>query len=146
MRSTQLVVLMLTAGAALADAPAWVAKSNQNAQVLLEVMARYSPESAGQYGVTGLDEQIFDIKPNSRERQKRDTIAAEKALAARLKTEKDPLVRQDLQIMIDSAHDEVRGFDLREKYYVPYFSVSRSIYAGIHALLDDQVAANRRPA
>jgi len=146
MRSRCLAVLILAACCAVADTPAWVAQSNRNAQVLLEIMARYSPESAGQYGVSGLDEQIFDIKPNSKERQKRETVAAGKILATRLKSEKDPLVRQDLQILIDSARDDVRGFELREKYYIPYFSVFRSIYNGIQALLADQVAAGRRPA
>ena len=139
-------VLILAAGAAFAESPAWVAKSNRNAQVLLEIMSRFSPESAAQYGMTGLDEQIFDIKPKAGERQASALTAAGRTLTARLQSETDPLVRQDLQILIDAARDDVRGFELRRKYYVPYFGMPRSIYSGIHALLDDQVAAARRPA
>jgi len=139
-------ILFIGLTTALADSPAWVAKSNQNAQVLLEIMARYSPESAGGYGVTGLDDRILDLNPKSDERQARETKAAEKTLRARLQSETDPLVRQDLEILIDAAQKNVRGYELNQKYYIPYFSVPRSIYYGIQSLLDDQTAADRRPA
>ena len=138
--------LILAAGAAFAESPAWVAKSNRNAQVLLEVMARFSPESAAQYGMTGLDEQIFDIKPKSGERQASALQRARRTLTTRLQAETDPLVRQDLQILIDAAGDEVRGFELYRKYNVTHFSVARAIYGGVHALLDDQAPPARRPA
>jgi hypothetical protein len=41
--------------------PAWVQKSNESAQLLIEIAARYSPESAARSGVTGLDERITVI-------------------------------------------------------------------------------------
>src|SRR5712692_2903407 len=139
-----IVVIGLTP--ALADSPAWVAKSNQNARVLLEIIARYSPESAGRYGVNGLDDRIVDLSPKSDERRAREVKAAGETLRARLQSETDPLVRQDLEILIDAARKNVRDYELNEKYYIPYVSVPRSIYGGIHSLLDDQVAADRRPA
>src|SRR5438552_17110198 len=43
--------------------PAWIQRSNANAQVLLEVLARFAPEQAGQFGVPGLDEQVLDLRP-----------------------------------------------------------------------------------
>ena len=36
--------------------PAWVARSNANAKLLLEVGAKYDPESASERGVDGYDE------------------------------------------------------------------------------------------
>ena len=65
MKIGRCTVLVLAIGSVLAEPPAWVAESNRNAQVLLDVMAHFSPESAGQYGMTGFDEGIFDIKPKS---------------------------------------------------------------------------------
>src|SRR5207247_2019991 len=47
-------------GGAPTPAP-WVARSDENAQVLLQVMAHFAPEQAAHFGVTGVDDQIFDL-------------------------------------------------------------------------------------
>src|SRR4051812_6225364 len=107
------ILLALALATGEAASPAWVEKSNQNARVLLEIMTRYSPESAAQYGITGVDERIFDIRPNAAEREAKELSAAAKTLAARAGSETDPLVRQDLQILVDAARDDVRGYELR---------------------------------
>ena len=126
--------------------PAWVARSNQNAQVLLEVIARFNPESAGQLGVEGRDEQIIDLKPGVVERSNQATSAAAQVLKGRLASEKDPAVRQDLEILIRSAESNVRGNEIGEKYDIPYFFPARTIFSGLRALLDDQIAPERRQA
>src|SRR4051794_35431699 len=90
---------------ALAAPVEWVEKSNRNAQVLLEQQARFFPESSGKSGVSGVDEQIIDWKPGTEQRQIQASKQAEKELAARLAAEKDPLVRQDLEILIGAVHD-----------------------------------------
>ena len=130
---------------AFADSPAWVEKSNRNAQVLLKLQARFFPESAGESGVSGVDEQIIDMKPDAPERQMQAMKAAELELVARLGLEKDPLVRQDLEILIGAVRDSNRGIGLNRKYYVPYANVAQIVYGGLNGLLDDQIAANRRP-
>ena len=57
----------MTAGAPLAQDPrAWIAVSNRHAQVLLDVLARFAPESAGQFGVTGLDEAVSNLSTENR--------------------------------------------------------------------------------
>ena len=131
---------------AFADSPAWVEKSNRNAQVLLKLQARFFPESAGKSGVSGVDEQIIDMKPDAPERQMQAMKAAELELVARLGLEKDPLVRQDLEILIGAVRDSNRGIGLNRKYYVPYANVAQIVYGGLNGLLDDQIAVNRRPA
>ena len=47
----------------------WVEQSNRHAQVLLEVLARVSPESAGGLGVKWLDDQIADVSDEAVRRQ-----------------------------------------------------------------------------
>ena len=126
--------------------PAWVARSNQNAQVLLEVIARFSPESAGQIGVEGFDEQVVDWKPGIAERSNRATREAAQVLKGRLASEKDEAVRQDLLILIKAAENNVRGSEIGERLDIPYFVPARTIFSGLRALLDDQVAAQRRQA
>src|SRR5437764_9019581 len=73
-------------------------------------------------------------------------MLAAKTLRARLDAETDPLVRQDLEILIKAADQTIHEYQLDEKYYIPYRDVMQTIFGGIQALLDDQVAAARRPA
>ncbi|MDQ1921113.1 hypothetical protein [Massilia pseudoviolaceinigra] len=55
-----LAMLSLCAAVSAAE-PAWVTKSNANAKLVLNVMAKYAPESASGLGVDGYDEQITDL-------------------------------------------------------------------------------------
>ena len=66
--------------------PAWVTKSNENAKVLLNVMAKYSPESASNLGVDGYDDKISDFSRDQFEAINKDTRAAIAELQKRLKT------------------------------------------------------------
>ena len=141
-----LVLAALPAAAAPAPAPAWVQRSDENTQVLLEVLARFGPEGAGQLGVPGLDEQILDLSPGFPERSKAAAREAAGELRRRLATEKDPAVRQDLQILINAAEDNIRGAEMEEKYFLPYFNVTQIVFGGLQTLLDDQIEASRRPA
>ncbi len=67
-------------------------------------------------------------------------------LRRRLKSETDPVVRQDLEIMIRAADLEIRSRDLQDKLTLPYSFVSRQIFFGLRGLLDDQVQPERRKA
>ncbi len=143
------VVLLLCLLPAIAFAqtpPAWVARSNQNAQLLIDINARYAPEGAGASGATGLDDRVTVITPDMPERIRADMKAAGKELQSRLASEPDPLVRQDLQILIDSADRDVRQSEIYERHILPYFNVAGLVYSGISSLLQDQVVEARRPA
>ena len=49
--------------------PEWVQRSNEIAYKILESGAKFAPEFAGQTGVSGYDEEIFDLGPKLFERQ-----------------------------------------------------------------------------
>lgn len=132
--------------AAPASNPDWVKQSNVNAQVLLEVLARFNPEQAGQFGVEGLDEQVIDLKPGVNERSRAALKQADETLHKRLTGEKNPQVRQDLEILVDASAEAIRGGDLTEKYDIPYFNMPQLMFGGLRALLDDQIPAARRQA
>src|SRR3546814_19375967 len=71
MKKLLLITLLLFAGVAwAAEPPAWVAESNGNAQVLLKVMAEFSPESAAELGDDGYDDRIVDLGPTVDERSR----------------------------------------------------------------------------
>jgi hypothetical protein len=55
-------------------------------------------------------------------------------------------VRQDIEILIDSARDNITGNDLNYRLQVPYFDAVQVVFFGIRGLLDDQVAPERRAA
>ena len=124
----------------------WVARSNVYAAQLLADIAMFSPETAGSLGVDGLDEEIFDLKPGVYERandQLRQRIAVlEKALAK----EQDLKLRQDLGIMIKWLRNNVTSSELERANMLPYYNVTQTVFSGLRALIDPQVAAERYPA
>ncbi len=134
------------AATAHAAAPAWVERSNQDAQVLLKVLARFNPEAAARFGVSGVDEQVVDVQPNFLERERQALRQAQGELERMLAEEKDPAVRQDLEIMIKTAKRNTRESELEEKYELLYLNLHQLVFFGTRALLDDQVAPERRPA
>ena len=107
-------------------------------------MARFTPEFAGFVGVEGLDREVLDLKPGLDERQEQASRQAVTELEARLAAEKDPRVRQDLEIMIANGRDNLEGAALNRKYLLPYFDAPQTIFQGLQALLDEQVPAERR--
>jgi uncharacterized protein (DUF885 family) len=125
---------------------AWIARSNEYAKKLVELQAKYGPESAGRMGVEGLDEAIMQLPADRREKQRAEAVAMQAQLEKWQAAEKDPLVKQDLQIMAKAMKNFVRGTDLSAQYNLPYFNASAIIFGGIQSLLDDQVAESRRKA
>ncbi|WP_164928547.1 DUF885 domain-containing protein [Gloeobacter violaceus] len=126
--------------------PAWIERSDADARVLLEVTARFAPEQAASFGLEGLDERISDLSAGYDERQQKAYTEAATELGRRLTAEKDPLVRQDLEILIEAARDNARELELNRKYMLPYLDMSRLLFFSLSSLLDDQVAPARRPA
>jgi len=141
-----LAAAAIPARASQAAAPAWVEKSDRNTQLLLDQLARFSPEGAGRLGIAGLDEQIRDLKPGFRERSRTASQKVRAELQKRLAAETDPKVKQDLEILIGTIDDGRRGSELDDKYELPYFNVTQTVFGGLRALLDDQVEPSRRPA
>ncbi|MFT4047523.1 MAG: DUF885 domain-containing protein [Solimonas sp.] len=146
MKMIRMVVLALAVVCvnAQAEAPAWVAESNRNAEVLLKVIAEFNPESAGEIGFDGFDDRIVDLQPKVYERS---TAAAKKAIAElqaiRART-KDAAVLQDLDILIDSARDSIGTGTLNHDLMLPYYAVASMAFSGIKALLDPRVPKERQ--
>ncbi|USX25091.1 DUF885 domain-containing protein [Oxalobacteraceae bacterium OTU3CINTB1] len=129
---------------ALAAEPAWVTKSNTNSQVLLNVLAKYSPESASSLGVDGYDEQIVDLSRDQFDASNRDLRAAITELQQRLGSEGDSRVRQDLQILIDKAQDQLKTDALQRKYFMPYQDLTGMVFGVVRAMLDPRVPPARQ--
>ncbi len=139
-----LAICLMAVSAFAQNSPEWVQQSNLNAQLLIDIDARYSPESAAREGVSGLDGEITVLATDRAQRLRQDLRAAVKELESRLAAEADPLVHQDLEILIGEANAEVRSSEANERHLLPYANVPGAVYAGLTGLLDDQIAPERR--
>ncbi len=124
----------------------WVRKSNENARLMVELMAKLQPETASQLGVDGHDEEITDLSPGIVARQLAAIRPVHAELVRRLSATTDPKVKQDLEILVKAASDMIKEIELSEKLLVPYFSLDMMFFGSFRGLLDDQIAATRRPA
>jgi uncharacterized protein (DUF885 family) len=126
--------------------PAWVVRSNQYTRELLDVQMKHSPEQGSAQGEAKYDTQITDAS-------RADEIAQRKELEdvlARLKnaeaTEKDKNVREDLEIVQKAFNLQFRRDDYVLDHKVQFLDASQLVFIGLRVLLDDQMAAARRPA
>lgn len=131
---------------AVSNTPDWVARSNENAQVLLEVFARFNPEGAARMGIDGLDEEIMDLEMGIYPRSRRAMVGAVEELQKRLEKESHPAIRQDLELTIAATKRHILGNDLSHNYEIPYFNIVEAVFQGLRALLDDQVDTACHPA
>jgi len=124
----------------------WVATSDANAQLVLEVMSRFSPEGAGRLGVDGLDEEIADLGPGIYERSLKATTDVLTELQRREALEKNAKVRQDLGILIKALEDNIRSARLGRENMLPYYNISQTVFFGVRGLVDAQIPRERYPA
>ncbi|HEY0505710.1 MAG TPA: DUF885 domain-containing protein [Lysobacter sp.] len=125
-------------------APAWVAKSNEYADILVKAQAEFAPEGMSFLGVPGYDERVADLKPGNPERFRAATAKARDELKAKLATERDPNVRQDLEIMIQAANDNIATSELTQRLMLPWSDVAQTMFRGLQSLLSDQTPPERR--
>lgn len=126
--------------------PAWVARSDQAARILLDADARFAPEDASDLGAAQYDAFVTDFKPDASLRRKQALLQARAKLAQRFEKETDPNMRQDLAILVGQVDLEVEGLDLDEKYMLPFADIGQLVFNGEFVLLKDEVAPERRPA
>jgi hypothetical protein len=129
-----------------AQAEDWVARSNANATPLLDVLARYAPESAAALGVEGHDAEILDLGPGNDTRFEADIERVAADYESRRGTEQDPRVRQDLEILITTAREQKETSALNRRLMLPYFDLPQVVFRGFNTLLDPRVSKDRYPA
>ncbi len=139
------VVLLATTTSAIGDDD-WVAKSNEHARIVLELLAEFSPEGAGRLGVDGLDEKISDLTEGSYERGLKASRELLVELKRRRELETHPKVKQDLGILIQSVENSIDTRELNRARMLPYLNMSQMVFFGVRGLIDPQVDRERYPA
>jgi len=111
--------------------------------------SRSSPASArrerARWACPGSTSRCSTCSPGSTSGQAANKEALAE-LERRRAAETDPLVRQDLDILIQSAKDQIESDALSRKYELTYFDVPLTIFRGLRSLLDDQIPPERRVA
>ncbi len=141
-----LCVIALTASAQTpAPGPrAWVERSDVHARGLLEAVALFSPEGVSALGVTSRDDQVMDLGPRVGERSRAAIARVQAGLEQRLAEEKDANVRQDLGLLVDAAREMIQSSALDERYLLPWVDVPKTVFEGVHPLLQEDVPPERR--
>ena len=138
------LVPMLLAGAALPAELPWVTRSNENAKILLQVLARYSPETASDLGVDGYDEAITDFSRDQFEPESSDLRGASSRLGDMMARETDAKVRQDLAILVAAANDSVASNALQHRFFFPFIDVTGRVFRVARQMLDPRVPLARQ--
>jgi len=141
-----LLAVTFMMGTAAGNEPGWVEKSNEHAQIVLEVMSKFSPEGAGSLGIDGLDEQISDLGPGIYERSLEATREVLAELRKREAAETHPKVKQDLGILVKALEDNIHTSELDHANMLPYYNISQTVFFGVRGLIDAQIPRERYPA
>jgi hypothetical protein len=122
----------------------WVERSNINASLVLDAVGRFDPEMASQFGIERLDTAVLDLRPGVAARYDRAAGAVLRVLAQRRSAESDPLVRQDLDILIDAVGRMRHIRALEERLLIPYADLPRQMFQGLQVLLDSRNSEARQ--
>jgi uncharacterized protein (DUF885 family) len=134
-----------TAAPAATD-KSWIARSNDFANLLIEVEKKHAPERASADGLSQYDDLISTPTHEDDEAETAENRAACAKLQEQLPREQNKYVRQDLEIMIHAVQLSLKRHDFAEAHQVPFLNASGFVYQGLRSLLDDQVDAKRRPS
>jgi uncharacterized protein (DUF885 family) len=132
-------------GAANPD-KAWIKQSNVFTNMLLDVQLEHSPEQGSQEGLAKFDQRISDPTLADDLAQRRELLAVLAKIKAAQPTVTDKNVLEDIEILQKAFNLQFRTEDYDFKHEVPFINASEDIFQGLRGLLDDQVAADRRPA
>src|SRR5437016_2020608 len=124
----------------------WIGRSNEFANVLIDIEKKHSPERASADGLSQYDELVTSATQEDDAAETAENRAALARLQAALPKEQNKYVRQDLEIMIHATQLSLKRHDFAEAHQVPFLNASGIVYQGLRVLLDDQVDAKRKPA
>lgn len=136
----------LAQNAAAVPGRAWIEQSNAFTNELLAVQFQHNPESGSHEGLAEFDTRISKPTLADELAERGQLKAVLKRIAASRAGITDKRVLQDLDILAKAFDLKFRRQDFALKHEVPFLNASEITFQGLHVLLDDQVAAERRVA
>ncbi len=138
------LALSLGVAPAIAVIPDWVAQSNALALPVLQIPAKYEPETVSSFGQEEFDTEVVDLKPNVFERRRADSQKVLAQLLAEQKKTLPPKVRQDLEITLDAVHRNMDTQQLEHDLLLDYIDVPKTVWFGLDTLLEPRNKADRQ--
>ncbi len=125
---------------------AWIERSNAYTNRLLAVEFEHDPEQGSRQGLAQFDERISHPTLADEMARRHELEAVLAKLEGARAQESDPRVQEDLDILHKAFDLQFREQDYALAHEVPFRNASERVFQGVRGLLDDQVAAERRPA
>src|SRR5712691_12560566 len=122
----------------------WIESSDRSSAIVIEMEGAFHPEFASEFGVDRFDAAVLDLNAENAKRYDDAAGRVLDLLSARRKTESDPRVRQDLDILIDAVERKRHTSALEYRLLIPYFDLPRHIFQGLQVLLDARNNESRR--
>jgi hypothetical protein len=130
-----------------APAEAWIERSNENAQLLLEIDAHESPELASERRWdVDVDDEISQFTSERRALHRNALEAARAELTRRLGVESDTQVATDIRVLLASVDRERRRESLAENGAVAFVDLTQLVANGITSLLNERRDPHRDAA
>ncbi|HUJ93813.1 MAG TPA: DUF885 domain-containing protein [Terriglobales bacterium] len=129
-----------------ADAPSWIATSNEYTHMLLTVQMKFHPELGSYQGLSQYDTEVTQPTLANEDKEREETEAVVAKLKAALPEQKQKEVTQDLEIVIRKVQLQFREDDFERAHEVPFHNASQYVFSGLRILLDEQTPDERRPA
>ena len=134
------------AGKAQTDDKTWIAKSNNYTKILLDIDKKYTPEFGSSQGLAFYDTLISVPTIANYYAARDDKRHAVELLIEAKRTETNPTLKQDLDILINHIALDFRGDNFEIAKKVPFINATNLVYEGMQTLLDDQTPVERRQA
>ena len=125
---------------------AWIERSNGYTNKLLAIELEHAPERGSRQGLAKFDERISNPTLADEQARRHELEAVLATLDAASRSEADKKVQEDLDILHKAFNLQFRRQDYELQHEVPFLNASEAVFQGLRGLLDDQVAAPRRPA
>jgi uncharacterized protein DUF885 len=126
-----------------AEDRSWVERSDRISAIVFESLGPFQPEQASALGLERFDTAALDLRPGRTARHEAAARRALQRLAALRKAEKDPRVRQDLDLLIDAVERQRRTRALEHRLLIPYFDLPKHVFEGLQMLLDARNGESR---
>lgn len=93
--------------------PAWIRRSDAYSAAVVELNQKVRPEAAT--ANAALDAQVTDVSAGAQQRTKKAFQQLLQELRAQRAREKDPNVRQDLEILNDHVENKIRAIEFERR-------------------------------
>ena len=116
------ICLIFTSTTLVAKSSDWVIRSNVSADLLSKAIAAQDCQKK-----LAVSTSLQEINPAFKTCRKKSILNAVQILEQKLDWVKNPQLRLDLEILVQAGRQQLRAYELDEKYRLPYINLSQAI-------------------